>query len=102
MATPLAMDWATSSSMRRAPEIGGDHIAVLLHLRRRAFGDELAEIEHGDAVGDIHHQRHVVLDQQYGDAIRGDLLEQRCETHRLLAIESGSRLIEQEELRLGG
>ena len=28
----------------------------------------LAEIEHGDALRDLHDQAHVVLDQQHGDA----------------------------------
>ena len=34
----------------------------------RSFGDLLAEVQHHDAVGDLHHGRHVVLDQQDGDA----------------------------------
>ena len=32
----------------------------------RALGDLLAEVQHGDAVGDPHDQPHVVLDQQDG------------------------------------
>ena len=32
---------------------------------RRALGDLLAVVEHGDAVGDAHDDAHVVLDQQH-------------------------------------
>ena len=32
-------------------------------------------------VGDAHHQRHVVLDQDHGDAEIGDLAQQRAEAH---------------------
>ena len=34
---------------------------------RRALGDLAAEVEHDDAVGDRHHELHVVLDQQDAD-----------------------------------
>ena len=51
-----------------APQVGLDDPRVALDLRRRALGDLLAEVEHGDAVGDAHDQAHVVLDQQHGVA----------------------------------
>ena len=35
-----------------------------LHLGRRAVGDLLAVVEHHDAVGQVHHHAHVVLDQR--------------------------------------
>ena len=50
------------------PEIGADDLGIALHLGRRALGDLAAEIERHDLVGDAHHQVHVMLDQQDGDA----------------------------------
>jgi len=34
----------------------------------QALGDLLAEVEHGHAVADAHHQAHVVLDEDDGEA----------------------------------
>jgi hypothetical protein len=48
-------------------QIGADDVGVALHLGRRALGDLAAEVEHHDLVGDLHHQSHVVLDEQDGD-----------------------------------
>ncbi len=41
---------------------------LLLHLGGRAVGDLDAVVEHHDAVGQIHHHAHVVLDQRDGGA----------------------------------
>src|SRR5690242_4491222 len=56
-----------ASLRRRLPEVGLDHALVLLDLLRRTLGDLLAVVEHGHAVGDAHHDLHVVLDQQDRD-----------------------------------
>ena len=34
----------------------------------RALGDLAAEVHGDDVVGDAHHHRHVVLDEQHGEA----------------------------------
>ena len=47
-----------------SPEVGLDHLRVLLDLVGRARGDRHAVVEHGDALADVHHQPHVVLDEQ--------------------------------------
>ena len=43
-------------------EIGLAHGRIGLDLARAALGDLLAEIQHGDAVSDAHHQLHHMLD----------------------------------------
>ena len=43
------------------------------HLLGRPFGDLLAEVEDDDAVGDVHDDAHVVLDQDRRDAAPMDL-----------------------------
>ena len=69
-----------------------------LYAGRQAFGDLLAEVEHGDRVGDRHHDIHVVLDQDDGDAVLADLADDR---HQFLDVgrgQAGSRLVEQQQL----
>src|SRR6185503_17741014 len=49
-------------------EIGFGNGWIAPYLRGGAFGDLAAEIQHMDAVGDIHHDPHLVFDHQYGNA----------------------------------
>src|SRR5512133_3392388 len=58
----------TSSSSRSGivlrAEVGLDHRRVLAYLPRRAAGDQAAEVEDMDGLGDRHDEVHVVLDEQ--------------------------------------
>ena len=45
-------------------EVGLDDLGVALDLGGQALGDQLAEVEHVDAVGEVHDDLHVVLDEQ--------------------------------------
>src|SRR5882672_8346833 len=95
----------------RRPQVGLDHLGVLHHLGRRAVGDELAVIHHDDAVDDRHQLLQLVLDHQHGGAFRvqpaepaalvqpADRLGEQLGFGRAQAAE---RLVEQQELRLGG
>src|SRR5512135_3757979 len=40
---------------------------VALNFVRSTFGNLFAKVQDGDAVGDIHHHAHVMLDQDAGD-----------------------------------
>ena len=42
---------------------------IVLDLRRCALGDQLAEVQDVNAVGDPHDQVHVVLDHQDGQVV---------------------------------
>src|SRR5437763_6199594 len=97
---PLAIDWPTSSSIgsRRGSEIRSDNVRVLLHVARRSLRDQLAEIEHGDAVGDVNYQAHVMLDKQHGDAGARYLAQQRRQARCLIATETRRGLVQQQEL----
>ena len=81
-------------------EIGLDHQRIALNVRRRALGDLLAEIEHRHAVADPHHQPHIVLDQQYGDAAALELGDGIQERHALGHVHAGGRLVEQKNIWL--
>ena len=57
-------------------------------------------MQHGDAVGELHHHLHVVLDDQDGE-ILGDPPHQLHGVVRLGRAHAGGRLVETEQLRLG-
>ena len=58
---------------------------------RRAFGDLDAVIHHHDVVGDFHHHRHVVLDQQDRGALIGADREQQFAQARRFRARSARR-----------
>src|SRR5688572_17551767 len=49
-------------------QVGLDHGRVAAHLVRRALGDLLPHVEDGHAIGDVHDDPHVVLDEDDGRA----------------------------------
>ena len=65
-----------------------------------ALGDDPAEVEHGDPVGQPGHERDVVLDQHHGQAVgaqrRDAASARRCALRRAQA---GRRLVEQQQPR---
>ena len=77
---------------RFGPEIGGDDIGMAQHRHGFAVRDRRAEIEHGDMLGRLGDQRHVVVDDQDGQAVRRDALQQRDEV-RASRSSSGRRRV---------
>src|SRR5215467_6399908 len=59
-----------------APQVSGDHLGVVLHFGSAPFGDLAAVVQNQHAIADAHHQFHVVLDQQDGDPVVPDVLQQ--------------------------
>src|SRR6185295_12955492 len=53
---------ACCASVHRT-EVGADHLGVVAHVAGRAVADLAAVVEYHHAVGDVHHDAHVVLDQ---------------------------------------
>ena len=69
---------------------------------RRALGDLAPEVQHNDAVGYFHHQRHVVFDQQQRfDAVADQLPEHAAQLMRFLRVQARRRLIQHQQLRTG-
>src|SRR6266550_8370115 len=73
------LTWPLRAWLRRArllhAEVGGGDRRVGLHLPRRAEGDQLAEVEDGDAVAHRHHQVHAVL-HHHDAGVGGELWDQ--------------------------
>src|ERR671914_127309 len=96
--TRLCRSWTASNmSVLRAPEIGGDHVGMSPDLVRRALGDLPAEIEDRDALGDFHDETHVVFDEHDRDATRIHRLNDVRKGFRLVDVEAGRRLVEQDD-----
>src|SRR5688500_3986566 len=57
--------WSTSMTVSaRLAEVGFDHILVMLDRLRPPVGNADPVVEHHDAVAQIHHHAHVVLDER--------------------------------------
>ena len=66
-------------------------------LVRRAVGDFAAVIEHDDAIGDVHHDAHIVLDQCDRRAeLVVDVEDEAAHVLFFLDVHPGHRLIEQQ------
>ena len=82
-------------------EVGLDDFRVLPHIVRRAVGDALAVVEHGDPVAQAHHQFDVVLDQQDGDACVADAADAVDQVLPLGGVHAGGGFVEKQQTRLG-
>src|SRR3954451_19170524 len=93
---------SSSSSIGGHSQVRGDDRRIVPHLGGCPLGDLLAELQHHDPVGHTHHQAHVVLDQQYGVAQVADPPDELEQVLLLGRVEAGRRLVQAEQLRLGG
>ena len=82
-------------------EVGLDHRVVVLHVVRGAVSDLPSEVEHDDLLGDVHHDAHVVFDQEHRDA-EGLVHVEDEARHVFLLLDRhpGHRLVEENELGL--
>src|SRR3990167_2567255 len=88
------------SSVTR-PQVGVDDVGVLAHLLRRAVTDLAAVVEHDDAVGDVHHHAHVVLDQHDGGAVLVvDVEDEAAHVLLFLDVHAGHRFVQQQQAGL--
>src|SRR5437867_7704884 len=85
------------------PEVGVEDRRVLPDLLGRAVGDLAPVVEDHHAVGDVHDHAHVVLDERDRRVeLRVDVEDEAAHVLLLLDVHAGHRLVEQEELGLGG
>ena len=71
-------------------------------LGGRALGERPALVEHVDPVADLHHERHVVVDQEHARVVVvAHRPHDRGELGHLRLGQPGGRLVEQHEARLG-
>ena len=92
----------TSSASSPSPRYAARTIGLACTSVGRAERDDLAEVEHVDVVARAHDEAHVVLDEQDREPGAGELDEQLGELGGLGLVETGRRLVEQHDARLGG
>ena len=68
----------------------------------RPFGDDAAEVQHGNALAQAHHETHVVLDHEDRVAARLDVFDLGHQVDLLAGVHAGDWLVEQQQLGLGG
>ena len=66
----------------------------MLHLVGQAFGDLLAELHHHHPIHQVHHEVHVVFDDQRGQTFGAQFAQQVGEGLLLLVTQAGGRLVE--------
>src|SRR5690606_41433200 len=59
----------------QAAQIGLQHGRIALDVGRDAFGQHRAEVHDQQVIGEIHHEIHVVLDQQHAHAFSPQLVQ---------------------------
>src|SRR6185369_10938667 len=85
----------------RFAEIGLDHVGIAPDVVGLAVGDLAAVVEHDDAVGDVHHHAHVVLDERdRGAELVVHVEDEARHVLLLLDVHAGHRLVEQQEIGL--
>src|SRR6266542_4253569 len=82
-------------------KVGLDDLRVSTDRRRRALGDLLAVVQHHDALGDVHHDLHVVLDEEDGLAppVQSTDVLHHLPDHG--GVHGGGGLVEQEQIGVG-
>src|SRR5512134_1053974 len=83
-------------------EVRLDHVGVFPDRRRGAFGELPPEVEHHEPVAHLHHQRHVVLDEEDRDPQPADPADQAEHLRRLRLVHPRRGLVEQQEARFRG
>ena len=93
---------ATGRGSARPPAASGiGMLRVAEHVLGRAGLDDLAEIHDGDAVADLLHHRHVVRDEEVGEAQLGLQLLQELQDLRLdRDVERGDAFVGDDDLRV--
>ena len=100
---PLDLDHArrccrAAHGIRRPAEIGFLHARIVGDFLRRALGQLAAFVQDGDAVGELEHGVHVVLDQNDGAAL-AQIADELLDALALGRAQAGERLVEQQHRR---
>src|SRR5512139_680366 len=83
-------------------EVDPYDLLILLDRQGPVVGDLLAIAQDDDLVGYAHDQRHVVLDEKDGDALFPDPADQLRHIGGLAHVQTGRRLVEQQEAGFAG
>src|SRR6266849_10774723 len=110
-----ALRWSKRGSVVRSatcPSIGCalgvseiclDDLGVRTDIVRRSLGDLLPHVEHGHPVRDVHHDPHVVLDQDDGRApFLVDVEDEAGHVFLLLVVAPSHGLVEEQDLGVEG
>src|SRR5882672_4103640 len=97
------MPSTSRSAMAVLPEIDSPDLRVVAHRIGGARGDDLAVMQHRDALGDAEYHRHVVLGEEQGESARlYDVAHRGDGLAGLLRRHAGRRLVEQQQAWLRG
>ena len=72
------------------------------HRHGFAVRNAATEVEHRDVLRGLRHQRHVVIDNEDGEALPRDALEQFVQFEFFGRVKARRRFVEQQQCRIGG
>src|SRR3990172_7356748 len=85
------------------PQVGTDDDRIAADLVRRPLRDLLAVVEHDDVGRNVHHDAHIMLDQDDGGTpLVVHVEDEPRHVLLFLTVHSGHRLVEQQHFRLHG
>src|SRR5437868_2903642 len=96
---PMSRSSLAWCSMSAAAEVRLAHQRIVEKLLGRAVARDLAGAQHVAACGNLQRQTRVLLDQQHGDARRGDGANGIEDLSRELGRDAKRRLVEQQQAR---
>ena len=82
------------------PEISSHYFRVAQDLLRRTIGNTATKVEHGDAVGNLLDQVHVVIDEKNREPVSLQALQKLDEFAFFDSIQASARFIESSSLGL--
>src|SRR5215472_15626605 len=83
-------------------QIGFDHRGIAAHLLRRALRQRASPCQHVNAIGNVHHQPHIVLDQHHRDSVPHEGTDNAVDLLGLYGVAAGGRLVEQQQFWVAG
>src|SRR5574343_1047574 len=87
----------------RGAQVSPDHVFVGARFLGFTVADLLAVVQHHDAVGNVHHHTHVVLDQHNrGAEFVVDVEDEAAHVLLFFEVHAGHRFVEQQYLRFHG
>src|SRR2546421_7309339 len=86
-----------SGAATGGPQVGADNVRVRLDGGGRACGDHAAMVQHDHGVRDRHDHSHVVLDQEHGDGLVTNAIDQVGHRRLLGGAHARAGFVEEQE-----
>ena len=84
------------------PQIGFNNFRIAAHDVGRTAGDKRTVLKYKELLAHLHDEAHIVLDEQHRHPALADGVDKLDEHRRLGVVHAPGRLVENDELGIGG